>query len=158
MQHSMAIRRIEALEAQQRAMREHQIHKLEETIARDRIVAEMRTQAAVELVRAEMREKETRAAMELAEELKDGLTPYQISLLERVRRANTDPIIAEPNASKRSPAQKAASVEMHKRLNPGYVEMPYESSNTRDYKYKPPPDFTREASISWTRIETSTWI
>merc|ERR1719345_608326 len=48
----------------------------------------------------------------------DGLTPYQISLLERVRRANTDPIIVEPNASKRSPAQQAASVAMHKRLNP----------------------------------------
>ena len=78
------------------------------------------------------------------EELKDGLTPYQISLLERVRKANTDPIIAEPNASKRSPAQKAASVEMHKRLNPGYVEMPYRSSSALDYKYTPPPDFTRE--------------
>ena len=33
---------------------------------------------------------------------------------------------------------------MHKRLNPGYVEMPYRSSNSLDYKYTPPPDFTRE--------------
>ena len=79
----------------------------------------------------------------LAEELKDGLTPYQISLLERVRRANTDPIIAEPNASKRSPAQKAASVEMHKRLNPGYVEMPYKASSAMAFVYRPPPDFTK---------------
>ena len=79
-----------------------------------------------------------------AEELKDGLTPYQLSLLERVRRANTDPIIVEANASKRSPAQKAASQEMHKRVNPGFVEMPYRSSSALDYKYTPPPDFTRE--------------
>ena len=33
---------------------------------------------------------------------------------------------------------------MHKRVNPGYVEMPYESSNARDFKFVPPPDFTRE--------------
>ena len=78
------------------------------------------------------------------DELMDGLTPYQISLLERVRRANTDPIIVKPNASKRSPAQKAASQEMHKRVNPGFVEMPYRSSSALDYKYTPPPDFTRE--------------
>jgi len=32
----------------------------------------------------------------LAEQLKDGLTPYQISLLEKVRRANTDPIVPDP--------------------------------------------------------------
>ena len=32
----------------------------------------------------------------LAEQLKDGLTPYQISLLEKVRRANTGPIVPDP--------------------------------------------------------------
>ena len=36
---------------------------------------------------------------ELAASLGEGLTPYQISLLERVRRANTDPILVAPNAS-----------------------------------------------------------
>ena len=81
---------------------------------------------------------------DLEQQLKDGLTPYQISLLERVRKANTDPIVKYPRASRRPEAAQAASVEIHKRLNPGYVEMPYESSNTRDYKYIPPPDFTRE--------------
>lgn len=67
-----------------------------------------------------------------------------MSLLERVRRANTDPLNISPNASKRSEAEQAASIEMHKRVNPGFVEMPYKSSNTVDYKYVPPPDFTRE--------------
>ena len=37
----------------------------------------------------------------------------------------------------------AASVEIHKRVNPGYVEMPYVSSSQRAYEYKPPPDFTK---------------
>ena len=27
------------------------------------------------------------------------------------------------------------SEQIHKRVNPGYVEMPYESSNARDFKY-----------------------
>ena len=67
-----------------------------------------------------------------------------MSLLERVRRANTDPLNISPNASKRPEEMQAASVEMHKRVNPGFVEMPYKSSNTVDYKYVPPPDFTRE--------------
>ena len=40
----------------------------------------------------------------LAEQLKDGLTPYQISLLEKVRRANTDPIIKHPRKSERTAA------------------------------------------------------
>ena len=80
----------------------------------------------------------------LEEMLKDGLTPYQRSLLERVRKCNTEPIIKYPRASQRSKAAQEASIEIHKRVNPGYVEMPYESSNTRDFGYKPPPDFTRE--------------
>ena len=80
----------------------------------------------------------------LAEQLKDGLTPYQISLLEKVRRANTDPIVKHARKSERSAALQEHSEQMHKRVNPGYVEMPYESSNARDFKYVPPPDFTRE--------------
>ena len=80
----------------------------------------------------------------IAKEMKDGLTPYQQALLDRVRRANTDPIVCYARKSMRPQKDIEASQEIHKRVNPGYVEMPYESSNTRDYKYKPPPDFTRE--------------
>ena len=87
---------------------------------------------------------QTHGDANIAKQLADGLTPYQMSLLERVRRANTDPLNISPNASKRPEEMQAASVEMHKRVNPGFVEMPYKSSNTVDYKYVPPPDFTRE--------------
>ena len=80
----------------------------------------------------------------LKEQLAQGLTPYQLSLLEKVRRANTDPIVKYPRKSERPEADQLASVEIHKRVNPGYVEMPYESSNSRDYKYMAAPDFTRE--------------
>lgn len=75
---------------------------------------------------------------------KDGLTPYQIQLLEKVRRVNSEPIRAEPQVSKRDSEQIAASVEIHKRINPGYVDMPMVSTNTAAFKYVPPPDFTRE--------------
>ena len=61
-----------------------------------------------------------------------------------MRRANTDPIVKYPRKSERPEADQLASVEIHKRVNPGYVEMPYESSNSRDYKYMAAPDFTRE--------------
>ena len=80
----------------------------------------------------------------LKEQLAQGLTPYQLSLLEKVRRANTEPIVKYPRKSERPEADQLASVEIHKRVNPGYVEMPYESSNSRDYKYMAAPDFTRE--------------
>ena len=43
-----------------------------------------------------------------------------------------------------SPSQIAASQAIHKRVNSGYVDIPYESSNSRDFKYRFPPDFTRE--------------
>ena len=73
-----------------------------------------------------------------------GLTPFQLGLLETVRECNTKPIVKSPNKSTRSPSQIAASQAIHKRVNPGYVDIPYESSNSRDFKYRFPPDFTRE--------------
>jgi hypothetical protein len=39
-------------------------------------------------------------------------------------------------------AQVAASKAMHKRINPGFVEMPYQSTNSMEYKYIPAPDFS----------------
>ena len=73
-----------------------------------------------------------------------GLTPFQLGLLETVRECNTKPIVKSPNKSTRSPSQIAASQAIHKRVNSGYVDIPYESSNSRDFKYRFPPDFTRE--------------
>ena len=79
----------------------------------------------------------------LKEQLAQGLTPYQLSLLEKVRRANTDPIVKYPRKSERPEADQLASVEIHKRVNPGYVEMPYTSSSSTSFAYTPPPDFTK---------------
>ena len=83
------------------------------------------------------------AEAEYAENIR-GLTPFQLGLLETVRECNTKPIVKSPNKSTRSPSQIAASQAIHKRVNSGYVDIPYESSNSRDFKYRFPPDFTRE--------------
>ena len=79
----------------------------------------------------------------LEEMLKDGLTPYQRSLLERVRKCNTEPIIKYPRASQRSKAAQEASIEIHKRVNPGYVDIPYQSTNELAFKYLPAPGFSK---------------
>lgn len=41
------------------------------------------------------------------------------------------------------PLQIEASIAIHKRTNPGYVEIPYVSTNTEAFKYIPAPDFSR---------------
>jgi hypothetical protein len=40
------------------------------------------------------------------------------------------------------PSQVAASKAIHKRINPGFVDMPYQSTNSAEYKYIPAPDFS----------------
>ena len=70
------------------------------------------------------------------------LTEYQKQLLDTIRSISETPITAVPRVTQRSEAEVAASVTIHKRVNPGYVEMPYVSSNELAFVYKPPPDFT----------------
>lgn len=72
-----------------------------------------------------------------------GLTAYQISLLDKIRDLNKFPPATTAPGTKRSDAQVAASVEIHKRVNPGYVEMPYCAGSQVDFAYRPPPDFTK---------------
>ena len=72
-----------------------------------------------------------------------GLTKYQMELLDKIRNIDAVPPSAEPSVTQRTAEQVAASVEIHKRVNPGYVEMPYRSSNALAYEYTPPPDFTK---------------
>lgn len=72
-----------------------------------------------------------------------GLTAYQISLLDKIRDLNKHPPQTRYSGTMRSEAQVAASVEIHKRVNPGYVEMPYCANSQVDFAYKPPPDFTK---------------
>ena len=72
------------------------------------------------------------------------LTEYQKKLLDEIRAVDATPFVPINNASQRPAEAIAASQEIHKRVNPGYVEMPYVSTNVTDYTYRPPPDFTRE--------------
>ena len=62
---------------------------------------------------------------------------------EKWEECNAEPCPIEYPGTLRSEAQVAASVEIHKRVNPGYVEMPYTASSQTDFVYKPPPDFTK---------------
>merc|ERR1719231_2112335 len=79
-----------------------------------------------------------------AENMAEGtLTPYQRSLLHKIRSIEANPIRVVPNASQRSADQIEASTAIHKRVNPGYVETPYRSTNTEMYKYTPAPDFSK---------------
>ena len=48
------------------------------------------------------------------------------------------------NACVTAALQVQASRELHKRVNSGYVDLRYTSSNQEDFKYIPPPDFTRD--------------
>ena len=71
------------------------------------------------------------------------LTAYQKQLLDTIRNIDAVPPQVKANASERTAEQQAASVEIHKRVNPGYVEMPYKATTALSFTYKPPPDFTK---------------
>ena len=73
-----------------------------------------------------------------------GLKPEHKALLDTIRGIDAEPVTTVYPGTTRTQEQVDFSMQIHKRVNPGYVEMPYESSNTRDFGYKPPPDFTRE--------------
>ena len=71
------------------------------------------------------------------------LTAKQKMLLDEIRAIDAVPVYKAPNASQRTEEQIAASVSIHKRVNPGYVEMPYKASSAMAFVYRPPPDFTK---------------
>ena len=71
------------------------------------------------------------------------LTAYQKQLLDTIRAIDANPVNAQAHVTTRTATQVAASVEIYKRVNPGYVEMPYMSTAHTAFEYKPPPDFTK---------------
>jgi len=79
----------------------------------------------------------------LHDEMGKGLTQYQMDLLDKIRNIDAVPPKTSFPGTSRSAEQVKASVAIHKRVNPGYVEMPYRSSSASDFLYKPPPDFTK---------------
>ena len=64
-------------------------------------------------------------------------------LLDRIKKINAEAITTRYSGTMRSDELVAKSVDIHKRVNSGYVEMPYRSSSQVDYVYKPPPAFSK---------------
>ena len=81
---------------------------------------------------------------QLSAGLLETLTPYQRGLLDTVTQLHSDPITTKPSGTTRTEEQVQASVQIHKRINPGYVEEPYQSTSSTAFKYMPAPDFTRD--------------
>ena len=71
------------------------------------------------------------------------LTPKMIAVLDTIRNLDKDPCPIEYPGTQRAEQDVAASVEIHKRVNPGYVELPYKASTNTQFKYLPPPDFSK---------------
>jgi len=70
------------------------------------------------------------------------LTAYQTQLLQTIASIDAAPVAIKPCGTQRSDEEVAASVAIHKRVNPGYVETPYRATSQMAFEYKPPPDFT----------------
>ena len=72
-----------------------------------------------------------------------GLKPEHMAILDRLRAMNAAPVTTVYPGSNRTEEQLDASRQIHKRVNPGYVDMPYKATTALAYEYKPPPDFSR---------------
>lgn len=71
------------------------------------------------------------------------LTPKMLQLLDTIRNIDARPVPIVPPGTMRTEAQVAASVEIHKRVNPGYVDAPAVSTTSLAFKYTAPPDFSK---------------
>eukprot|EP00316_Scyphosphaera_apsteinii_P026243 CAMPEP_0119312572 /NCGR_PEP_ID=MMETSP1333-20130426/26890_1 /TAXON_ID=418940 /ORGANISM="Scyphosphaera apsteinii, Strain RCC1455" /LENGTH=138 /DNA_ID=CAMNT_0007317215 /DNA_START=40 /DNA_END=456 /DNA_ORIENTATION=+ len=74
----------------------------------------------------------------------DGLSEFQQSMLDKVSQIHSTPITTKPSGTNRSAEDVASSVNMHKRINPGFVELPWKTSNEEQFKYQAPPDFSKD--------------
>mmetsp|Transcript_59900 Transcript_59900/g.129842 ORF Transcript_59900/g.129842 Transcript_59900/m.129842 type:complete len:132 (-) Transcript_59900:366-761(-) len=91
------------------------------------------------------RETDARAGEgQLTDSVMEGLSPYQQSLLKKVQTMHTEPIVTTSPGANRSPDKVNKSMQLHKRINPGYVDMPWTTSNSSEFTYRPPPDFSRD--------------
>jgi len=73
-----------------------------------------------------------------------SLTQKQAGLVEEIETILSEPLAPAVPPPQRSPERTRASKELHKRTNPAFVDLPYRSSNEVDFKYRPPPDWSRE--------------
>ena len=78
-----------------------------------------------------------------SEEELSGLTLKQRGYIEKVDALHNAPLIPT-KITPRTPEQRKASQKIHKRINPGYVDLPYKSTSEMEFKYHPAPDFTRD--------------
>ena len=77
------------------------------------------------------------------EKSSNGLTAKQMDLLDQIRNINVPPMPIRDPATTRTAEQVSASVQIHKRVNPGYVDIPYQSTNELAFKYLPAPGFSK---------------
>ncbi len=78
-----------------------------------------------------------------SEEQLSGLTLKQRGYIEKVDALHKAPLLPT-KITPRTPEQIEASQKIHKRVNPGYVDLPYKSTSEMEFKYHPAPDFTRD--------------
>jgi len=71
------------------------------------------------------------------------LTPKMRELLDTIRAIDAEPCPIVPPGTDRTAAQKAASVEIHKRINPGFVDLKWTTTSGEALKYTAPPDFSK---------------
>lgn len=72
-----------------------------------------------------------------------GLKPEHKALLDTIRGIDAEPVTTVYPGTTRTQEQVDFSMQIHKRVNPGYVDMPYKATTANAFLYKPPPDFTR---------------
>ncbi|KAL1527690.1 hypothetical protein AB1Y20_009076 [Prymnesium parvum] len=110
------------------------------TTSAERTVADTQKQMFIQEVY--QKEAEAMGALDDIDHAHSELTPYQRSLLRKIREIEATPIHVVPNVSRRTAEQIEASTAIHKRVNPGYVETPYKSTNYEVFAYTPAPDFS----------------
>ena len=72
-----------------------------------------------------------------------GPSQQQLVILQQIRDIEAAPVTTTYPGSSRTVEQIEFSQNLHKRVTPGYVDMPYSTTNGQAYKYIPPPDFSK---------------
>jgi len=96
-----------------------------------------------QVVVAEENARKPSGKQQLPPAMLQQLSPFQQTMLDKVHEIHTTPITTNPSGTNRPAAQVERSISIHKRINPGYVDLPWTTSAS-DFKYQPPPDFTSD--------------
>lgn len=73
----------------------------------------------------------------------DQFSARQLKLLEQIKNIDKEPIRTKYPGTQRTPDQLLMSQSLNKRVNSGYVDMPYKATSEEAFRYTTPPDFSR---------------